>query len=246
MVIQYAENGSLRQLLNNSFNSMNWEKKLSILHRITFGIYDIHNKGLIHRDFHSSNILNGQKNHTFITDLGLCQPVNVKPSQKSIYGVLPYVAPEVLRGKEYTRESDIYGFGIVAHEVCTGLPPYHDIAHEEFLAVRICHGLRPNSNYEIPQLILDSIKQCWDVDPLKRPKAGELKKKFSDLYNNSDKEDSLINKQIKEADKINEKLSSYKNTTLSYKTNPQAVYTSRLLDFKDLPEPKNNYNYSGN
>ncbi|CAB4386727.1 unnamed protein product [Rhizophagus irregularis] len=31
----------------------------------------------------------------------------------------------------------------------------------------------------------------------------------------------------------------YNGTILSYTTNPQAVYTSRLLNFKDLPEPKN-------
>ncbi|CAB4386721.1 unnamed protein product [Rhizophagus irregularis] len=52
-----------------------------------------------------------------------------------------------------------------------------------------------------------------------------------------------INKQIEEAEKINEKFTStslpYNGTTLSYTTNPQAVYTSRLLDFKNLPEPKN-------
>ncbi|UZO22857.1 uncharacterized protein OCT59_015206 [Rhizophagus irregularis] len=49
--------------------------------------------------------------------------------------------------------------------------------------------------------------------------------------------------QAEEADKINEKFTStslpYNGTTLSYTTNPQAVYTSRLLDFKNLPEPKN-------
>ncbi|GBC49819.2 kinase-like domain-containing protein [Rhizophagus irregularis DAOM 181602=DAOM 197198] len=43
---------------------------------------------------------------------GLCQPANVKPSQneyeKQVYGVLPYVAPEVLRGKEYTQENNLY------------------------------------------------------------------------------------------------------------------------------------------
>ncbi|CAB5204477.1 unnamed protein product [Rhizophagus irregularis] len=57
---------------------------------------------------------------------------------------------------------------------------------------------------------------------------------------NSDHE---IKKQIEEADKINEKLTSssslYTGPTLSYTTNPQAIYTSRLLDFKNLPEPKN-------
>ena len=88
------------------------------------------------------------------------------------------MAPEVLRGKEYTQASDIYGFGLIAYEICTGLPPYHDIAHDEFLAVKICQGLRPKSDYKIPQRILDVIKKCWDADPLKRPKAEELSTLF--------------------------------------------------------------------
>ena len=181
MVMEYARNGSLRQLLNDNFNSMNWEKKLEILSSIAGGLRRVHEKGLIHHDFHCSNILNSDNNWTYITDFGLCQPANVNPSQnesKKVFGVLPYVAPEVLRGKEYTQASDIYGFGIIAYEVCTGLPPYHDMAHEENLAISICQGLRPKSNYEIPQLILNIINQCWDADPLKRPKATEL----FDLY----------------------------------------------------------------
>ncbi|GET66327.1 kinase-like domain-containing protein [Rhizophagus irregularis DAOM 181602=DAOM 197198] len=201
--------------------------------------------GLIHRDFHCGNILK-EDNYALITDLGLCRPANVKPSQnecKELYGVLPYVAPEVLRGKEFTQESDIYGFGIIAYEVCTGLPPYHDIAHDKFLTISICQGLRPKSNYKIPQLILNIIKQCWDADPLKRPKAIELYNLFNNLWNESCDNESEFKKQIEEADKINEKLISsslsYTGPTLSYTTNPQAIYTSRLLDFKNLPEPKN-------
>ncbi|RGB39889.1 kinase-like domain-containing protein [Rhizophagus diaphanus] len=244
MVMSYAENGSLRQLLNDSFNSMKWGEKLDILRRIAIGLENIHEKGLVHCDFHCGNILNSHNNFTFITDLGLCRPANVKPSQdeyKKIYGVLPYVAPEVLRGGEYTQASDIYAFGIIAYEVFTGLPPYHDIAHDKILSISICQGLRPKSNYKIPQLILDIIKQCWDANPLKRPKANELYKLLGNLqYSGSDHE---IKKQIEEAERINEKFTStllpYNGNTLLYTTNPQAVYTSRLLNFKNLPEPKN-------
>src|SRR5436190_1399866 len=184
IIMNYAKNGSLRKHLNNSFNSMNWIRKFGILYEIAGGLNEIHDNGLIHRDFHCGNILNYSDIITYITDLGLCQPANEKTSQtdeKKIYGVLPYVDPEILRGREYTQASDIYGFGIISYEVCTGLPPYHDISHEEPLAVRICQGLRPKSNYKIPQLILDIIKQCWDANPLKRPKAKELEELFSNL-----------------------------------------------------------------
>ncbi|UZO13067.1 uncharacterized protein OCT59_004573 [Rhizophagus irregularis] len=208
---------------------------------------DIHNCGLIHHDLHCGNILSDfNVEFAYITDLGLCQPANVESTQsnnKKIYGALLYLAPEILRGKEYTQSSDIYGFGIIAYEFCTGFPPYHNVAHDEFLALRICHGLRPKSNYKIPQLIFDIINQCWDADLSNRPKANDLEKFFTDLWTNNCNKDSIISKQIKEADEINK--TSYLTLSsigLSYITHSQAVYTSRLLDYKDLPEPRNSDN----
>ena len=73
---------------------------------------------------------------------------------------------------------------------------------------------------------------------------------FIDLDNNS----SEISKQIKEADEFNKKqlalTNSSNDTELMYVTHTQAIYTSRLLNFKNLPEPKNvddgESDYSGN
>ena len=254
MVMEYAQNGSLRQYLNSSFDSLNGNEKLFNLVTIAAGLQAIHIKRLIHHDFHCGNILNNEndrgKIYSLITDLGLCKPANVECSQsedKKIYGVLPYVSPEVLRGKNYTQASDIYGFGIIAHELYTGLPPYHDIPHDEFLAVKICQGLRPKSNYKIPQLISDIIQQCWDADPLKRPNASELADLFRDFWNKANKsgsgynENAMINQQIKEADEINKQLPPLtipSTDILSYATHPQAIYTSRLLDFKIFQNQK--------
>jgi hypothetical protein len=122
------------------------------------------------------------------------------------------------------------------------LPPYNDITHDEFLAAKICQGLRPSSDYKIPQLILDIIKQCWDADLLKRPKAKELNYSFYDLWQTCEK-NSALNEQIKVVDKVNKRLSSLTTSLstgiiLSYTTHAQAIYTSRLLNFKNLPEPK--------
>src|ERR1043165_2355659 len=99
MVMQYAYYGSLRQHLNNNFNSLNWKSKLWNLYLITRGLRNIHNNKLIHHDFHSGNILCLEWKSSLysrITDLGLCKPENIESPQggnKKIYGVLPYVAP---------------------------------------------------------------------------------------------------------------------------------------------------------
>ncbi|PKY45622.1 hypothetical protein RhiirA4_460253 [Rhizophagus irregularis] len=135
--------------------------------------------------------------------------ITMNAQNNDTYGVLPYVAPEVLRGKEYTQKSDIYGFGIIAYEVCIGLPPYHDIAHDRTLAIKISD--------EVVGLFYDYKREI--------------------VYN----ENTEICKQVEEVEEINKNLPSLtahlSNTdTLSYTTHPQAIYTSRILDFKDLPE----------
>src|SRR5947208_2187407 len=95
MVMKYAQYGSLRQYLNKEFNSLHWEDKLWNLYMIAYGLSQIHDNGLIHRNFHCGNILNNFSDGSLITDLGFCKPANV--DNNKIYGVLPYVAPEVLR-----------------------------------------------------------------------------------------------------------------------------------------------------
>ncbi|PKY56121.1 hypothetical protein RhiirA4_476180 [Rhizophagus irregularis] len=60
---------------------------------------------------------------------------------------------------------------------------------------------------------------------------------------------SQINKQIKEAEEINNILSAsgISSTSLSYEIHPEAAYTSRLLNFNNnLPEPKNSDDYYNN
>ena len=120
MVMQYANIGSIRKLLNTQFNDLGWKEKLDILRFIAYGLALIHKEGLMHKDFHSGNLvgflLNDYYNY-YITDFGLCKPIGYQDSK--IFGVLPYIAPEVLRGGNYTQASDIYSFGIITIEVLT-------------------------------------------------------------------------------------------------------------------------------
>ena len=65
-------------------------------------------------------------------DLGLCKPIQYfqSPSIKNeIYGILPFVASEVLRSKPYTPASDIYSFSMIMWEFTSGTPPFDDRVH---------------------------------------------------------------------------------------------------------------------
>ncbi|RIA90089.1 kinase-like domain-containing protein, partial [Glomus cerebriforme] len=133
MVMECAYYGSLRHRLDKDFIFLHWLNKFEIIENIARGLDYMHKNGLIHKDLHCGNILNSfheveLNGYAVITDLGLCRPANEKSEKhnENIYGVLPYMAPEVLRGKKYTQESDIYSFGIIIFETFNGFPPYHN------------------------------------------------------------------------------------------------------------------------
>ncbi|CAB4414728.1 unnamed protein product [Rhizophagus irregularis] len=109
MVLMYCRNGNLRNYLNNSEKYINYEKKINMLTFLAKGLLDIHNAGIVHKDFHSGNILhNGSL--PFISDLGMCQPADKKSVKEGIYGVLPYVAPEILRGFNIQKQQIFTSF----------------------------------------------------------------------------------------------------------------------------------------
>ena len=63
--------------------------------------------------------------------------------ENDIYGVLPYITPEVLRGEPYTKAADIYSFGIMMWEMTSGVPAFHNISHDFNLSLDICRGNIP-------------------------------------------------------------------------------------------------------
>ncbi|RIA82112.1 kinase-like domain-containing protein [Glomus cerebriforme] len=238
MVLQYCNHGNLRNYYLNESNTYN--KKIYYLFQIIRGLLDIHNSGKVHKDFHSGNVLS-DGSFIYISDLGMCQPVNGEQSvnKEAIYGVLPYMAPEVLRGHQYTKASDIYSFGIIMNEY---LPPYNDIPHDHVLANDICKGLRPKISEDTPKLFADLITKCWDAKAENRPTAKELFQLLIKLNKEKKNENSEIYSQIKECEKIREnklKDKSCEKKSNNIQTHSQAIYTSRLLNFKNLPEPVN-------
>ncbi|CAG8576240.1 5949_t:CDS:2, partial [Racocetra fulgida] len=45
-----------------------------------------------------------------IADLGISKPINELSDKNAIYGIIPYVAPEVLIGEKFIQASDIYSW----------------------------------------------------------------------------------------------------------------------------------------
>ncbi|RIB00443.1 kinase-like domain-containing protein [Gigaspora rosea] len=183
--MEYALEGCLRKNLH-VIAQVDWGDKLNLLQCIAYDLLIIHSQDLIHRDLHSGNILLNSLKSAYIADLGLSITANIasKSNPDGIYGILPYIAPEVLNKYPYTKESDIYSFGIIMWEILCGIPVPFDQNSELQFQLQVCYGLRPHIHENTAICYADLMKKCWNMDPKKRPTAKEIYDTFAEWLNN--------------------------------------------------------------
>ena len=233
MLVMNIMDINLREYLQQNHNQLTWKEKIQIAVDIIYALYEIHIENTIHRDLHSGNILYSQLNQAWcISDLGFCGPAD-KPL-KSIYGNLPYIAPEVIAGKQTTKASDIYSIAMLMWEISSGHPPFINHEHDYYHAMNIINGIRPRIVPGTPLEYESLMKQCWDADPLKRLDSYTLWKKLREInlyyLNKSDEQtQSEINTDF-EMNKISSVVINYTSSRL---------FTSKVHQFENFPEPRN-------
>ncbi|RGB40776.1 kinase-like domain-containing protein [Rhizophagus diaphanus] len=234
-VMRYYKNGNLYSYLEETMGILRWRDIVDMLWSISAGLNFIHKHGLVHGHLHGGNILvesNVISTDTKITDTGLHGLVDSKQiSSKQIYGVIPFVAPEIFDGKTPTKESDVYSFGMVMWMLSAGVRPYCDRHHNKQLIQEICLGLRPGVVSGTPPVFSSLMLQCLDVNPSNRPTASQLDECLGNWVAICDDPDpSDLSNQFDAAEETN--FSNLKNSNFNtFASHEKAFYFSRpLLD----------------
>jgi len=232
LVLEYARGGDMRNYLRRSFIQLTWQGKLNALRTISGNLSLIHEAGFIHTDLHPRNIL--VCDDFKIGDFGLarlfahCSSPSDAPR---IYGVMPYIAPEILQEKPYTPAADIYSFAMIMWEFASGKPPFAKETHDQYLAREICKGKRPEIEDGIPSCYVELIKRCWNVDPQQRPTSKELAYIFDIWAESKSAEDR---KQFEEAEGIRKQKAKNYDPNDYMTTNINAIYHGREFSTKEI------------
>ncbi|CAG8797523.1 8582_t:CDS:2 [Cetraspora pellucida] len=72
---------------------------------------------------------------------------------------MPYVAPEVLIGQQFTQAADIYSFGIIMSEISAGNKAFDGVPFDTEPAIKICKGDRPEFGKGTPKCYVKLAKR---------------------------------------------------------------------------------------
>jgi len=136
-----------------------------------------HERGVVHRDISSRNVMIGSDGRVFVLDFGLALAnwESRISSTGTTLGTVPYMAPEVLLQQEADARSDLYGLGVVLYEALTGTVPYGR-EHSAASAYNAIHGeplsprkRRPEISEAIERVVLKAIAR----EPASRHRSAE-------------------------------------------------------------------------
>lgn len=157
-----------------------WKEARSITLEICEGLRLIHEKGIIHRDLKTANIMLCKQEgspRVVLMDFGLARDFSAAKSNRPaetlpqmILGTPEYMAPEQFEAKPVSPATDIYALGVVLYAIVTGLHPYYPADTPVAAAIRRAkHPLPPSSlRPNIPRHCDRVIERCLEYDPEKR------------------------------------------------------------------------------
>jgi len=150
----------------------------NVVRQIVSAIEYLHTLGIVHRDLKPENLLYANESHDSdikIADFGLSRILPDDALLKTACGTPGYVAPEVLRGKGYGKEVDMWSVGVILYILLCGFPPFYD-DNVQVLFEQILSGhfdFPPTYWAGVSESAKDLIRKLLNVDPKKRLTATQ-------------------------------------------------------------------------
>ena len=150
------------------------EEVLRIGRELLAGLAVVHDRGLVHCDVKSANVMLGPGTAKLI-DFGIATAPHDGLEGDTSIGSLPFMSPEQLHGEALTPASDLFSLGAVLYEALTGRAPFPGTTPEEISRAHAEEAVRPPSELasDVPARLDDVILQALRREPAGRFRSAE-------------------------------------------------------------------------
>ncbi|ETN23473.1 TKL protein kinase [Phytophthora nicotianae INRA-310] len=202
-VTEFMESGDLRHVLRSfkrQGTPLSWrDHKTTISLHIAEAMQYLHshNPKVIHRDLKSKNVLLNMHLEAKLTDFGVSRTQYTAQTHPMTAGIGTsfWIAPEVLLGRDYNEQADIYSFGVVLSEIDTDDYPFWNDANrdgprgklqEADILRQVATGnKRPQFSTNCPAGIMLLAESCLQENPDDRPTAAAVVETLQQLVRSS-------------------------------------------------------------
>eukprot|EP01137_Pigoraptor_chileana_P011611 Opistho-2@62749 len=183
--LEYVPGGSIASLVAK-FGSFTEQVMAVYTRQILMGLAYLHSNGIVHLDIKGANILVDNNGTIKLADFGtagrlaMTMSINSGVGHNSNGGGNPlrgtpyWMAPEVIKQKDYGKPADIWSLGCTVLEMATGKPPWFKF--KDYISA-IFHIASSRESPEIPESLSkearDFLRVCFQRNPADRPTAAE-------------------------------------------------------------------------
>ncbi|RHZ80999.1 hypothetical protein Glove_130g149 [Diversispora epigaea] len=185
IILECANNGSLRQYLKINFQKLDWNAKLNIAKQIANILTFLHSNDIIHGKLNSENILINNGIIKFnIFGLTKIMPESLRFLTNAL-GPIQYVDPqylEIFNTISKSKSSDIFSLGIILWEISSGIPPFEmESLSNVDLLINILKGKREMDIPGTPPKYKEMYTDCWNHNRNLRPDIFQVVKNLSEI-----------------------------------------------------------------
>jgi DNA-binding NarL/FixJ family response regulator len=120
LVMEFFDGGDLNKRLGGK--ALPPQEALQIFRELMFGLGDIHEQGVLHRDLKPQNLMFRADGSLAILDFGIAKHVDSidRTGHGEILGTPRYMSPEQVRGVTLDLRTDIYSAGVLLYQMLVG------------------------------------------------------------------------------------------------------------------------------
>ena len=177
IVMEYVDGRPLHEQI--PINGLPADSLLRYAVQIADGLAHAHDRGVLHRDLKSANVMITKEGRTKIVDFGLASRFaqasyeeatrsnSPLPGDSALAGTLVYIAPELIHGDQPSPLSDLWSAGVLLYEMATGHLPFTGRTMFEVTAA-ILREPPPPLPTHVPPSLRTIIARCLTKEPAQR------------------------------------------------------------------------------